>query len=177
MHRFRITRFLMIMLAALAAFAPAAKALAAPPIFETIPLAGSFDLAAGESCAFAVHGEVTGNLKIQHHYDRHGDLVFDNVTFVQWSIRVTNVETGVSLFSAGPDHIRAVFNQDGSITVAHTGLGLHLVAPGQGLVAASVGRIVLEITFENGVEQVEVIFEAGMHDPDYAAEVCAALAR
>jgi hypothetical protein len=175
MHRLRNLRVFTLGLAILLAAVPAA-AVAAPPTFEVIPLAETWEFAAGERCDFPIRGETTGRLIIQHHYDNAGQLVFDKLTFVQWSIRVSNAETGETLFTTGPEPTRVTFHQDGSLIYAAMGLSLHVVVPGEGLVAAGVGRIVFEITFENGVPNEEVVFEAGMHGVDVGQAACEALA-
>jgi hypothetical protein len=175
MHRLRNLRSITVVLAVVLALAPATAAFATPPTFETIPLAETWEFAAGERCDFPIRGETTGRLVIKHHYDREGNLVFDKVTFVQWSIRVSNAETGETLFTAGPEPTLVTYHQDGSITYAFMGLSLHVVVPGEGLVAAGVGRIVFEITFENGVPEEEIVFEAGMHGVDVGQAACEAL--
>jgi hypothetical protein len=176
MHPLRNLRICLLTLAVAVALIPATAVSATPPTFETIPLAETWEFAAVERCDFPIRGETTGKLVIQHHYDSDGNLVFDKLTFVQWSIRVSNAETGKTLFTAGPEPTVVTFHQDGSMTFAYMGLGLHVVVPGQGLVAASVGRIVFYVTFENGTPEEEVVFEAGMHGVDVGQAACEALA-
>ena len=156
-------------------WASGTPAFAVPPTFETIPLGETIDFPAGEGCDFPVRLEFAGQLNIQHHFDGDGTPSFDRITFVQWSLTITNLDTGESIFTVGPEPIMVTFNQDGSITEAHMGLILHIVSPGEGLVTADVGRIVFLITFEDG-EEVETVFEAGIHEMVFFPTFCEVLA-
>ncbi len=163
-------RFLHLLMASLMALLLTAPAFAVPPTFETIPLERTF--VDSEACGFPVKAEITGKLKIQHHFDQEGDPVFDRITFVQWSLTITNLETGESIRTVGPEPIKVTFNQDGSVTEAHMGLIHHIVVPGEGLVTADVGRIVFLITEDD----FETTFEAGIHEMRFFHTFCEVLA-
>ena len=166
----RLTHLLIASLLAILGALPAA---AAPPEFDTIPLAGTWVYSAGEVCSFPLRVEVTGDLRIQYHYDQDGNLRFERLTYVRWSATYTNLETGESIRTVGPEPIKVTFHQDGSITEAHMGLILHIVAPGEGLVTADIGRIVFHITAEG---EFETVFEAGIHEMQFYPTFCDVLA-
>lgn len=174
MNPLRFNHFFLILLVALLATVPTTPAFADPPTFETIPLDEILEFDAGEVCDFPVRLEFAGHLNIQHHFDSEGNPSFDKITFVQWSLTITNLDTGESIFTVGPEPIKVTFNQDGSITDAHMGLILHIVSPGEGLITADVGRIVFLITFEDG-EQEETVFEAGIHEMEFFPTFCEVL--
>jgi hypothetical protein len=84
---------------------------------------------------------------------------------------ITGVDETVATPDVGVDKVTIA--ADGSATVAVIGLIARIVVPGEGLVGAETGRLVL--VFEGpGDEEPDVLFKAG-HD-DVAAAICAALA-
>jgi hypothetical protein len=165
-------RFVRLVTASLLTLLAALPAAAAPPEFETIPLAGTQVLPV-EVCGFPIQLDVTGDLRIQYHYDQAGNLRFERITYVRWSATYTNLDTGESLRTVGPEPIKVTFHQDGSITEAHMGLILHIVAPGEGLVTADVGRIVFHLTADG---EFETVFEAGIHEMQFYPAFCDILA-
>jgi hypothetical protein len=177
MYGSRCVRVLLSVVALVLAAWPAATAYADPPTFEVISVYEEFYFAAGVPCAFPIQGVTTGTLRIQHHYDRNGNLIFDNIVFAQWTNRVTNPLNGESLFSAGPDAAKITYNPDGSILLTYSGLIVNAIERGEGQIATATGRITFLITFdeEGGVHE-EVIFEAGLHEVDVAQAACDALA-
>jgi hypothetical protein len=177
MHHVRFARLLLVASTLALAAWPAATAYATPPTFDTISLYEEFYFPAGQRCDFPIQGVTTGTLRIQHHYDGSGNLIFENIVLSHWSTRVSNALTGESLFAAGPEPTKITYNQDGSITYAVLGLILNAVEPGQGLVGIGAGQLVFLITFdESGVPHEQVVFEAGLHDVDVAQAACDALA-
>jgi hypothetical protein len=176
MPRARVTRLGLAVFALLLALWPVAAALAAQPVFVTIPLDEEFYYPAGTLCAVAVEGVTTGTLRIQAHFDQDGNLVVERAVAAHWSSRVFSPDTGISLFSpAGPEPITIRYHADGSFTFTYTGLNLVVIQPGGGQVGIGAGRLSILVTFDP-VYQEQVIFEAGQHEVDVNQAACDALA-
>jgi hypothetical protein len=154
-------------LAALA-LALAGTAVAAKPVITTVPI----DETSVIKCqGFRLEESVQGTIKIRS-FSENGQIVREVVS-VSLTHTVTN-KAGESLSTpdVGVDFVR--INPDGSATVAVVGLVGRITVPGEGLIAADVGRVVL--FFESPAdEEPDVIFEAGKHD-DLTAALCEALA-
>ena len=138
-----------------------------PPVNLTVPVDTSFSF---DDCGFTVEAHVGGHVRLHLFPDEVGRVEMDNYNF---HITYTNPATGETLqsLSVGPD-IFFVDTED-SVTRASMGIIERIVVPGEGLVAAQVGRLV--ILFAPGLPP-EVLFEAGQHDGDILGAICAALA-
>ena len=125
-----------------------------------------------DDCGFTVVHSIQGFITVHAFSDKSGAPRFEIDTFALKE-SFTNPANGISLSTpnVGPDYI--TFQQDGSVTVASIGLISHIIVKGQGLKAASVGKIV--ITFDANGNFTGVAFEAGKHD-DVLPAICAALA-
>jgi hypothetical protein len=169
MRRYLLVVALIAALVSGIATVPSARA-AAPSIF-TIPIDESFSF---DDCGFTIEGRTTGFIREHVFFDEEGNVVrvIDNFAL---KISYTNPETDETLTIpiAGPDII--TLNADGSATVASIGIITRIVVPGEGLVAAQVGTIVLFFSDPEDVDP-DVIFVAGPHEGDIFAALCDALA-
>jgi hypothetical protein len=146
-----------------------ASAIAAKPVIETVPI----DETNVITCqGFVVNESVEGTIKIRSFFE-DGEIAREIISF-SLVHTFTNPDTGESVSSpdVGIDFVRIA--EDGSVTVMIIGIVGRFTVPGEGLIAADLGRIVL---FFEGPEDEEpdVIFEAGKHT-DLTAAVCEALA-
>ena len=153
-----------------APFAVTSAVLAAKPVIITEPIDETSTIACD---GFTLERRVTGTVKHRLFNDSAGNTVRELHT-ISLRHRITNLATGESLSTRDVGVDRVAINPDGSATVVVIGLVGRVVVPGQGLLAADVGRVVL---FFEGPADVEpdVLFEAGMHE-DIEAAFCAALA-
>lgn len=147
----------------------AASAIAAKPVIETVPV----DETNVINCkGFEVNESVEGTIKIRSFFE-NGEIVREIVTF-SLVHTFTNPDTGESVSSpdVGVDFVRIA--EDGSVTVMIIGIVGRFTVPGEGLIVADIGRVVL---FFEGPEDEEpdVLFDAGKHQ-DLTAAVCKALA-
>ena len=127
-------------------------------------------------CSFPLQEQVKGAYRDTLYFDQGGKLTkeflspqFQGSLTVTW----TNLETGASLTSHQASTLIIYYNPDGSFQkLANQGLTFQVSVPGEGLLLADVGRIVIE-------RGQGVTFEAGSHqelDGDTAA-FCAYLAQ
>jgi len=127
-----------------------------------------------DDCGFTIEGRTTGFVKVHVFFDKAGNSVGVINNFAL-KVTYTNPETGETLTTpvVGPDII--TFQDDGSETVASIGIIARIVVPGEGLVAAQIGKIVFFFTDPED-EEPDVIFVAGPHDGNILAALCEALA-
>jgi len=112
-------------------------------------------------CSFPLQEQVKGTYRDTLYFDRNGTLTREFISpQFQGSLTVTwtNLETGTSLTSHEASTLIIYYNPDGSFQkLANQGLTFHVSVPGQGLLLADVGRIVIErgqgVTFEVGPHQ------------------------
>ena len=104
--------------------------------------------------------------------NRDGTVTRSLVTYPGLFFTFINAATGVSVTSRSPDPEHYHWNADGSFALTVTGLVMHLVVPGQGVVAAQAGRFVVTVD-ANGDETVSE--PVGRND-DYHAALCQTLA-
>jgi hypothetical protein len=153
-----------------APFAVTSAVLAAKPVIITEPVDETVTIACD---GFTLERHVTGTVRHRLVDDSAGNPVREIHT-ISLRHRVTNLATGESVSTRDVGVDRVAINPDGSATVAVIGLVGRVVMPGQGLLAADLGRLVL--LFESPEDQdPDVLFEAGRHD-DIDAAFCAALA-
>jgi len=125
-----------------------------------------------ESCAFPIEFHEQGKQVVHEFYDREGMLTKALITYPEFKVTVTNLETGASLTFAAPasftfDFVKGTFTATGNQSV--------ITIPHLGLIAQDAGRIVFPL------DGFEPIFVAGTHDfflPEEGTEpaFCAALA-
>jgi hypothetical protein len=173
--RLRLAALGLVALAALLALP--GGALAAKP--QTIPVDDEFvDDFLTDACGFEVIHTVTGTIRVSE--DAQGFFL------ARFSLKHTLTGPGGSLSfpDVGIDKLRAV-SDDGVTrveTVMATGvLGLRIVVPGEGVVAANTGREIRVFTFnrETGEFSFELAVDSGLDKPLEGAAldaVCDALA-
>jgi hypothetical protein len=174
--RLRLAALGLVALAAL--LAVPGGALAAKP--QTIPVDDVFvDEFLTDACGFEVVHTVTGTIRVSE--DK------DGLFLARFALKHTLTGPGGSLSfpDVGIDKLLTVAD-DGVTrveTVMATGvLGLRIVVPGQGVVAANTGREVRVFTFDVATGQVtdfRLAADSGLDKPlegDALAAVCAALA-
>jgi hypothetical protein len=114
-----------------------------------------------------------GTFDISTHVDQNGNLTMEIVRLHHASFTYTNPASGASLWIVDTGINKYTFEEDGSVTVAFIGNVASVTAPGQGVVAQEVGRLVFDAA--TGA----VSFAAGQHDlrlTGHVAALCAALA-
>jgi hypothetical protein len=151
---------LFIGLLSLVPFIPAAPVGAIQPTMVTNPI-DETDVIEDE-CPFDVNVQAEGFIKVKIFTDQAGTVVRE-IDSYHLKETYTNPNTGrsVSTRNAGPDIL--TFEDDGAVTVMSIGLIGRITVPGQGLVTADVGRIVLFFTGPED-EEPDVLFEAGQHE-------------
>ena len=166
---------LLAVVAAGAAVLPAV-ADATPPTRSTLAIDDTFAEPAAPDgpCAFPVEVHFTAQLELTRFFDRDGNeirtlsrLSGASATFSANGKSITDRQNPI-------EHVR-IDPETGSMTVAVTGLGGHLIVPGQGVVAQDSGRLVL---FFEGPEDEEpdVLFEGGRADGGPFPALCGILA-
>ena len=165
--RFAALTLVLTFLGAAVAVSPAA----AGPLHFTFPIDETFSV---DGCGFPVEGRTTGFIREHVFFDAEGNAVRVIDTF-SLKITYTNLETGETLgtVAAGPDLI--TIHADNSATIASIGIVSKLVVEGQGVVAASIGRVVFFFTDPDDLDP-DVLFVAGLHGGDFLSALCEALA-
>lgn len=105
--------------------------LAAEPI--TIPVDSSFELT---DCGFPVILHTEGTVQVHKPGENAVDVFHLTVTY-------TNPANGKSLYTPNVGAGVTQMKQDGSTIVRYTGIITRIVLPGQGLVAAGIGQVVI----------------------------------
>ena len=146
---------LLLSLIALLAAASVSPALAVPPTTETEQFTEVFDVPASV-CGFAIEGTFEATLTTSTFVDKDGNVVKAIEHYRHATLTFTNVETGTSITGkvAGPLITR------GDTDIA-TGINARFVVPGQGIVAAQIGRLVFvggELEVQRG--QFDKLFPA-----------------
>jgi hypothetical protein len=161
-------RLLLILLVTLLTLTLFTSALAAKPEFFTVHVDDTYEV--GECDGFTIINHEEGKAKFSTHFDQDGNFVMNIGRF---SLRHTlsNSVTGKSLFSPDVGIDKFTIHQDGSATLAVIGLITRIVVPGEGLVFARFGRLVIN------ADTGETIFEAGRWDDfaDLIPVLCSAL--
>lgn len=142
------SRLFLVCLVAILAATFAAPAFAAPPTTEQVTDVFSVPTFV---CGFPIEGTFAATIKVSTFVDKNGDVVRTIERFLRGALTFANLETGTSITGkiAGPLITR------GSTQTA-TGINALFVVPGQGRVAAQVGRLVF-------VDD-ELVFQAGQND-------------
>jgi len=162
-------RLLLVVLIPLLTLTLFTSASAAKPDFTFIPVDVTFER--GECDGFTVIERVEGLLKFSTHFDQDGNIVMDIVRFIRGRHTFTNSETGTALFSPDVGIDKTTINKDGSTILAVMGFETRIVIPGEGIVYARIGNIVVNLNTG------EVVFEAGQYDDlaDLLPALCSAL--
>ena len=163
-------RLMAVLLGVAATFAVTAVATAAKPDMVTDRVDDTNTI---QCDGFTLSDHVFGTVKHRFWDDGAGNPVRE-LNSISLRHVTTNPTTGESITTrdVGVDSIR--FSPDGSATLAIIGLVGRIVVPGQGLVAANTGRLVLFFEGPDD-EEPDVIFESGQKD-DLEAAVCSVLA-
>ena len=161
-------RCVRVVIASLLALLVALPVAAAPPEFETIQVneSGTF----GTCDGFDVLQEVTGTLKISRRTTQDGSVV--EIVRVRLRETFTNSVTGESVSTPDVGIDKVTTSQDGTTTVVIIGLINRIVVPGEGLIVATAGRLVLVFS---GPGAPDVVFEAGP-EGELLPALCTALA-
>ena len=161
------------LLLVLGLLASARPAVAAPPTFDVIVLDrfGPAPFLTPE-CGFPVLSGVEGVIKVSTREGKDG-VVYE-IARIRLTRTFVNAETGETITTQDVGVDRVIIQPDGSATVLVAGLIFRFVQPGEGLVGAETGRLVLVFDGPDD-EEPEVLFEAGQKD-DFVAALCAALA-
>ena len=162
-------RFLAVSAALALVFGSTSAVWAGQPSSETFNIEDHF-VDAGLCGDFDVTIDITGRVRVSTHFDRDGDPVMEiNNIALHWSYSangktVNVVDTGVDFVS---------FLDDGSVTVAVTGMVQLVTAAGQGVVGGSTGRFFFRISAGG---EFTVISEHGNRAGDPATAICELLA-
>lgn len=149
-------RLLIVALVTLLTLIPFTSAFAGQPEFFTIPVDVTFERGACDG--FTVIERVTGLLKFSNHFDQDGNIVVQTNVFIRGRHTFMNSETGATLFSPDVAIDKTTISQDGSEIAASMAFQTRIVVPGEGLVYARIGRIVVNL------DTGDVLFEAGQFD-------------
>jgi hypothetical protein len=149
-----------ISLMMLLAFCPMTTAFADKQIIVFIPIDETFLFPGDENpCGFDIVQHIEGRVKLTFSPD-NPDLLVAEGDHLHGSF--TNPENGKSISFIVANRVSFSTSSDGtSITVTITGLQGRLTAPGEGLVAPDVGRIVLLFPCLDFQCAPEVVFSAG----------------
>jgi hypothetical protein len=147
-------------------------ALAAPPTRTIEHVDETFPSRLSEQCGFDVLLRLKGTIRTTEFVDRNGELTRALTTYPGLFYTFINAETGESVTSRSPDPEHITVTPDGSTTITVTGLVMHVVVPGSGVVAAQAGRFVITVSADGEASESEPV---GRSD-DYHAAVCEVLA-
>jgi hypothetical protein len=156
--------------AALMSAAPAA--VAAPPV-RTVLQVDDIGPAtkSSERCGFDILLRTQGTIRFTDFYDRSGVMTRSLVTYPSLTYTFSNAATGEAVTSNSPDPEHYTWNAEGSFTMVVTGLIMHWVVPGQGVLGADAGRLVVTVAADGTVVEEE----NGHHEPRFPA-LCEILA-
>jgi hypothetical protein len=156
-----VSAFISLMM--LLAFCPTTTAFADKQIIVFIPINETVLIPGDENpCGFDIVGHFEGRVKLTFSPD-NPDLLVAEGDHLHGSF--TNPENGKSISFITAQQISFSTSSDGtSITVTITGLQGRITAPGEGLVTADVGRIVLLFPCLDFQCAPAVVFSAGRFD-------------
>jgi hypothetical protein len=141
-------------------------AAAAPPE-RTVITVDDTDFAVKSSgiCGFDILLHTKGTIRITDYVDRDGTPTRSLVTYPGLTYTFINASTGESVTSVSPDPEHYSWNADGSFTMVVTGLIMHWVVPGEGVLGADAGRLVVTVAADGTVTEEET----GHHEPRFPA--------
>jgi L-cysteine desulfidase len=162
-------RFLAFVAACALALGSTAAVSAARPSSETFDI--DFSVVDTQLCVgFDVTIDGTGHVRVSTHFDRDGDPVMEINNIAIHRSYSANGNT-VNVVDTGVDFVS--FLDDGSVTVAVTGMVQLVTAGGQGVVGGETGRLLFHIS---STGEFTVISEHGKRAGDPAAAICELLA-
>jgi hypothetical protein len=163
--RRRIRLIGLLTLLTLVSFSPV---FAAKP--ETVTIRDPYTVVYDDLCDFPVQLRGVGSIRYATYTDRQGNPM---MTIENYRLRdiFTNLETGKSIFTADAGIDKYTIDRHGDEIFASIGLQTRIVVPGQGIIAARVGRLVVNLTTG------EVVSIAGPRDEwdTVDSAICAAL--
>ena len=138
----QIRHLLALPIAAAAALVLAGSVLAVPPVRTVEDVDVMFSLPDG-ACGFPLVQHVTGTFRRTEFLDGDGRLVRILESGSNFRITITNPANGVSITTVQAVVGHVTLNEDGSGTLALTGLQGHLKNPDGGFIREDIGRMVL----------------------------------
>ena len=141
-----------------------ARAFAAEPLIFSVP-AGP-DVTYHHLCSFPVLVHTTGNAIFHVFFDSAGNFSHVIITAPQTTLTFTNTINGKSVWTPSVNMVEEYGNPDGTGTQTLRGLLDHIIVPGQGLIAADVGRVDIVYTFDNSgnIIGAQTVFSSGQQD-------------
>lgn len=165
-----IRHLIAVPLALAALLVTAGSTLAVPPERFVEAVDVTFPLGT-ELCGFPVSQHLEGTFRQTTFVDRNGEPVRILETSSRWRITLTNEENGASISTVGSASAHVTLHDDGSATVAVTGLQGHLKSPDGGHVRADVGRLVLAIPADPS-QPVELLQASGQFSGGPFPDAC-----
>ncbi|SRR5260221_3373304 len=143
----------------------APRALAAEPIIQFVPVIS--DVTFHHLCSFPILLHTKGTAIFHVYFDNAGHFLRVIITSPDTTLTFTNLSNGKSVWTPSVNMVEEYGNPDGTGTQTLRGLLDRIVVPGQGLVAADVGRLDLVFTldsFGNPIGNPQVTFISGIQD-------------
>jgi hypothetical protein len=151
--------------------APVASAGAAQPDRWSFSVDDTFWSRTSEDCGFDILLHLEGTIRGADFVSGDGAPLRSLTTYPSLTYTFTNAATGESVTSHSPDPEHWTWNADGSATLRVTGLVLHWVVPGEGIVGQA-GSFTLLFDTEGDETKIG---QVGL-DEDYHAALCEILA-
>ena len=168
----QLRRFLALPIAAAATLLVAGSVLAVTPARTVEDVDVTFELPEF-LCGFPLVQHVSGTLRQSVFFDADGQPVRILETVSKLRITISNPATGVSISTLQALTVHVTLHEDGSETVALTGLQGHLKDPDGGFIREDIGRVVIFVP----VEGPEVLIsEAGQFAGGPFPDLCDLLA-
>lgn len=161
-----------VSLMVLITFCHMSSATASKPTILFIPI-DETDLvpAADNPCGFDIVEHIEGRIKVTLNSNNPNQVLFAEGDHIHGVFINPQNDSSASFIIA--DHITAVPSTDGtSVFLTINGLQGRLTAPGQGLVTADVGRLILEYPCQDFQCTPEIIFTAGHMDSGPFPALC-----
>ena len=140
-------RLVAVPIAAAAALVLAGSVLAVPPARTVVDVDVTFSLP-DSACGFPLVQHVTGTFRRTEFLDRDGQPVRILESGSNFRITITNPANGVSITTVQAVVGHVTLNEDGSGTLALTGLQGHLKDADGGFIREDIGRMVLFLPVE-----------------------------
>lgn len=164
----QLRRLVALPLAAATTLILAGSVLAAPPVRTVDQVDVTFPLPEF-LCGFPLVQHVTGTFRQTVFFDADGQPVRILETSTNFRITITNPATGVSIISVQAVTGHVTLNEDGSETLAITGLQGHLRDPDGGFIREDIGRLVIFFPVDG---PTTVLSEAGQHAGGPFPDLC-----
>jgi hypothetical protein len=143
----QLRRLLALPIAAAATLVLAGSVLAVPPV-RTVDQVDVTFMLPEPVCGFPLVQHVTGTFRRTEFLDRDGQPVRILESGSNFRITITNPANGVSITTVQAVVGHVTLNEDGSGTLALTGLQGHLKDPDGGFIREDIGRMVLYFPIE-----------------------------